>query len=172
MVWYGKDGDKTKWRPLFDFRREGLKSLDRYDQFKTSYGNIRRISSNGVMPEGAKRLQLTSLESANPYADFEYCGAIYSQRWKTNEIGRERLAKAARVSPQGGKLRYVRYVEDFPVIPITDRWESMQIGTELNYVVQTSESVIERCLLMTTDPSDLVLDPTCGSGTTAFVAEK
>ena len=124
------------------------------------------------MPEGAKRLQLTSLESANPYADFEYCGAIYSQRWKTNEIGRERLAKAARVSPQGGKLRYVRYVEDFPVIPITDRWESMQIGTELNYVVQTSESVIERCLLMTTDPSDLVLDPTCGSGTTAFVAEK
>jgi adenine-specific DNA-methyltransferase len=69
-------------------------------------------------------------------------------------------------------IQYKRFLADFPVVPVDDRWESMQIGKELMYVVQTAERIIERCLLMTTDPGDLVLDPTCGSGTTAFVAEK
>ena len=172
LIWYGKDRNKTKWNPLFEFRKGGQKSLERYDLFRTEIGEIRRFSSGGELPEGGKRLQLTSLESANPYENFEFHGATYAQRWKTNETGRKRLSKADRIVRQGAKLRYARYVEDFPVIPVTDRWESMQIGTQLTYVVQTSESAIERCLLMTTDPSDLVLDPTCGSGTTAFVAEK
>ena len=69
-------------------------------------------------------------------------------------------------------IRYKRMMDDFAVLPITDRWESLQIGTGLTYVVQTSSSVVERCILMTTDPGDLVLDPTCGSGTTAYVAEQ
>ena len=172
LIWYGKDQNKTKWNPLFEFRKEGQKSLQRYDQFRTRTGEIRRLSPDGEVPDGGKRLQLTSLESANPYEYFEFRGMNYSQRWKTNNTGRKRLSKTDRIVPQGKKLRYIRYVEDFPVIPITDRWESMQIGTELTYVVQTSESALERCLLMTTDPGDLVLDPTCGSGTTAFVAEK
>ena len=73
---------------------------------------------------------------------------------------------------QGTTIRYKRYADDFPVIPLTDRWSSVQVGTELSYVVQTAEKVIERCMLMTTRPGDLVLDPTCGSGTTAFVSEK
>jgi adenine-specific DNA-methyltransferase len=72
----------------------------------------------------------------------------------------------------GSVLRYRRFVDDFRVIPLTDRWDSVQLGTEKNYIVETSSSVIQRCLLMTTDPGDLVLDPTCGSGTTAYVAEQ
>ena len=172
LIWYGKNRNKTKWNPLFEFRKEGQKSLERYDRLRTKTGKMTKFSSDGKSPESGKRLQLTSLESANPYEDFEFQGKTYSQRWKTNDIGRKRLSKADRIIPQGTKLRYARYVEDFPVVPVTDRWESMQIGTELTYVVQTSESTIERCLLMTTDPGDLVLDPTCGSGTTAFVAEK
>jgi adenine-specific DNA-methyltransferase len=84
----------------------------------------------------------------------------------------QKLVAARRVYVAGNKLRYIRFVDDFPVIPITDRWESMQIGTGLIYVVQTSPSVAARCLLMATDPGDLVLDPTCGSGTIAYVAEQ
>ena len=72
----------------------------------------------------------------------------------------------------GSVVRYRRFVDDFPVISLTDRWESIQLGVELAYVVQTSSQVVQRCLLMATDPSDLVLDPTCGSGTTAYVAEQ
>ncbi len=72
----------------------------------------------------------------------------------------------------GSVIRYKRFADDFEVVPITDRWESTQIGTQRVYVVQTANSVIQRCILMTTDPGDLVLDPTCGSGTTAYVAEQ
>ena len=82
------------------------------------------------------------------------------------------MSRAGRISTTGRRLNSLRYVDDFPVIPVTDRWESMQIGTELTYVVQTAPTAVQRCILMTTDPGDLVLDPTCGSGTTAYVAEQ
>jgi adenine-specific DNA-methyltransferase len=86
--------------------------------------------------------------------------------------GLTRLATAGRLRPAGKSICYLRYVDDFSVVPVNDRWESVQLGTGLIYVVQTGPKVIERCLLMTTDPGDLVLDPTCGSGTTAYVAEQ
>jgi adenine-specific DNA-methyltransferase len=73
---------------------------------------------------------------------------------------------------EGSTLRYKRYADDFAYVPINDRWESMQIGRVRDYVVQTAESVVERCILMATDPADIVLDITCGSGTTAFCAEE
>lgn len=90
--------------------------------------------------------------------------------------GLQRLSRTNRLATSGGLPNYKRYVEDFPVYPITDEWDDTAIagfsGQEKVYVVQTAERVIERCMLMTTDPGDLVLDPTCGSGTTAYVAEK
>lgn len=92
--------------------------------------------------------------------------------WKTTINGLNILAKADRITPGIKTINYKRFLEDFSVLPITDRWESLQIGTGLIYVVQTSSSVVERCILMTTDPGDLVLDPSCGSGTTAYVAEQ
>ena len=87
-------------------------------------------------------------------------------------MGGLRLDRANRVVKQGQTVWYKRFVNDFSVLPLDDRWESVQIGRELTYVVQTASGVIQRCILMTTDPGDLVLDPTCGSGTTAYVAEQ
>ena len=176
LVWYARDKSKVKWHQLYVERLAGNTSLDRYDMVEEQAGTLRRLtpkeSKFGELPRGTRRLQLTSLESANPFFDFEYQGRIYSQRWKTNHDGLSRLTAANRIQATGNRLRYKRYVEDFAYVPVTDRWESVQIGTGLKYVVQTSPLVIERCLLMTSDPGDLVLDPTCGSGTTAYIAEQ
>ena len=109
---------------------------------------------------------------ANPTFPFEFKGKTYVQKWKTNLEGLQKLNIANRIVSTSNKLNSIRYVDDFPVIPLTDRWESMQIGTELLYVVQTAPTAIQNCLLMTTDPGDLVLDPTMGSATTAYVAEQ
>jgi len=86
-----------------------------------------------------------------------------------------RLVLAGRVIALGNTLEYVRYLDDFPVSPINNAWTdtiTSGFADPKNYIVQTATRVIERCLLMTTDPGDLVLDPTCGSGTTAYVAEQ
>ncbi len=99
-----------------------------------------------------------------------------SSHWKTHKLGVERLARADRVIPSGRVLKYKRFRDDFPVYPIVNIWNDTSTGGSSTdpriYVVQTVSKVIERCILMTTDPGDLVLDPTCGSGTTAFVAEQ
>jgi len=175
ILWYSKSPDQLKTRQLFWLKTAGETSLERYDLVSDELGSTRAITHQERLTglaDGVKRSQLTSLESANPTFDFEFEGTVYSQRWKTNLIGLSHIGRAGRAKLAGKTLRYLRHVEDFPVVPITDRWESMQIGTELSYVVQTSTSVIQNCMLMATDPGDLVLDPTCGSGTTATVAEQ
>ena len=141
-------------------------------------GTTTRIRPN-ESPNGI-RCQLTSLASARPKGEgdlhnFRFQGHEYSPgagTFKSNLQGLMRLGGAGRIRQSARTLRYIRRVDDFPVIPIHDRWESVQLGTGLTYVVQTSAKVIERCILMSTDPGDLVLDPTCGSGTTAYAAEQ
>ena len=176
VLWYAKDTSATKVRQLFASRQSGDTSLERYDLVHLGSGAFRRISPEerltGILPDGASRCRHVALESANPTFEFEFQGNAYSQRWKTNLDGLQRLARAARVATTGRRLNSLRYYDDFPVIPVTDRWESMQIGTGLTYVVQTAPAAVQRCILMTTDPGDLVVDPTCGSGTTAYVAEQ
>ena len=117
---------------------------------------------------------MVSLVSGDQPVTFQ--GKEYSTRsgthWKTRPEGNARLVKANRVSRMGTTIRYKRFLGDLRVIPITERWESMQLGVQRSYIVQTSNEVVKRCILMTTDPGDLVLDPTCGSGTTAYVAEQ
>lgn len=96
-------------------------------------------------------------------------------RWKTNETGMQRLKRSGRLEASASGLYYVRYFDDFSVFPETDIWSDTGIAgftSDKQYVVETSTKVIERCILMTTDPGDLVIDPTCGSGTTAYVAEQ
>ena len=176
VLWYTKDTNVTKVRQLFSARQSGDTSLERYDLVHLNSGAFRRITPEerltGILPDGARRCRHVALESANPKFDFEFQGNVYSQRWKTNREGLQKLVRAGRVATTGRRLNSLRYYDDFPVIPATDRWESMQIGTELTYVVQTAPAAVQRCILMTTDPGDLVLDPTCGSGTTAYVAEQ
>ena len=94
--------------------------------------------------------------------------------WSTTDSGMVRLNKADRLMPNGINMAYRRFLEDSPVIPIVASWRDTGSGfmSDKVYVVQTNTKVIERCILMATDPGDLVLDPTCGSGTTATVAEQ
>ena len=176
VLWYAKNYDEIKLRQLYAPRQIGDTSLERYDIVQFRNGAFRRITSeerlSGVLPDGGRRSRHVALESANPTFEFEFQGQTYVQRWKTNLTGLRNLSRAGRISTTGRRLNSLRYVDDFPVIPVTDRWESMQIGTELTYVVQTAPTAVQRCILMTTDPGDLVLDPTCGSGTTAYVAEQ
>lgn len=182
LIWYARDKSKAKYRQLYLDRQQGDPSLDRYDQIEFSdklWRSLKKIEISGEvqLPEG-RRFQLTSLLSdgaSNEPQEFSYDGEIFAARannhWKTTVEGLSRLRDAGRIVKTGTQLRYKRYVDDFPVIPLSDQWKSTQIGKERNYVVQTAESVIARCILMTTDPGDLVFDPTCGSGTTAYVSE-
>ena len=92
--------------------------------------------------------------------------------WKTNEVGIHRLINADRIGATDKRIGFIRYMDDFPAIPITNLWDDTRGEMNLRYIVQTTTNVVERCLLMTTDPGDIVLDPTCGAGTTAYVAEQ
>ena len=176
VLWYAKSHENTKIRQLYLSRLAGDTSLERYDQVHEQDGDLRRITPEerlfGALPDGARRCRSVALESANPTFGFEFQGAIHKQRWKTNLAGLQNLGRAGRITSTGRRLNSLRYVDDFSVIPLTDRWESMQIGTGLTYVVQTAPAAVRHCVLMATDPGDLVLDPTCGSGTTAYVAEQ
>lgn len=184
ILWYGKEKSLTKYRPLYEERMAGNTSLDRYDMLLLTDGKTRRarqdeIRSN-LIPQGAQRYQLAPLYSEGASSEplgFEFKGKRYFPRsgthWKTSPYpGLRNLSLASRIEEMGTVIRYRRFSDDFPVIPIGDRWESMQIGVKKSYIVETASSVIQRCILMTTDPGDLVLDPTCGSGTTAYVAEQ
>ena len=184
LLVFAKCIDSVKYRQLYVERSRGTLALERYDTILQPDGTTRPISRdeaahNDVIGEGV-RIQLTSLTSARPAGDgdlreFKFNGVTYTPgagTFKTDFVGLRHLSLAGRARPAGRTLRYLRRVDDFPVVPVNDRWESVQLGTGLTYVVQTSAKVIERCLLMATDPGDLVLDPTCGSGTTATVAEQ
>lgn len=184
VVWFAKHKDRVKYRPLYDVRKVGLASLDRYDMLLLSDQTVRRASATEIrsnsFPVDSRRYQLAPLYSEGASSqdqEFEFLGKKYLPRrdthWKTAPYPNlKRLERANRIEAMGSVVRYRRFVDDFPVIPIGDRWDSMQIGVQRYYVVQTSTSVVERCVLMATDPGDLVLDPTCGSGTTAYVAEQ
>src|SRR5581483_8161645 len=117
-----------------------------------------------------------SSTSSGPY---EFEGRVFTQStsgmWKTPPQGMDRLAATKRLLALGNTLRFVSYIDDFAVSPLNNVWvDTVQSGfsEEKLYVVQTNPKVTQRCMLMTTDPGDLVLDPTCGSGTTAYVAEQ
>ena len=183
IVWFGKNKEKIKYRQLYSERAVGHVSSDRYDQIEMENGEERRLNKaelarTGELPVG-KIFQHTSLISSGQSTTdqpFSFQGQVFrpgkANHWKTTVAGLTKLGRIGRVAIGSATIRYKRYLADFAVLPISDRWESLQIGTGLIYVVQTATAVIERCTLMATDPGDLVLDPTCGSGTTAYVAEQ
>jgi adenine-specific DNA-methyltransferase len=183
ILWYAKDLKKILYHQLYEAREAGEKSLDRYDMLMLKDGTTRRLTQEeikkGEIIKEGRRYQLAALYSEGGSTgdhDFEFEGTVYRPRsgthWKTTLDGLRNLAKRNRIEKMGSVIRYRRFVEDFPVIPLTDRWESVMLGTEKLYVVQTSYAVIQRCILMTSNPGDIIFDPTSGSGTTAFVAEQ
>jgi adenine-specific DNA-methyltransferase len=183
LIWYARDRERIKSRPVF---REKLAEGDTSWSCTDFPDGTRRrltreeIHNHRLLQEGARVFQPISMLPAQyrPNQDFpfEFEGVTYQPPkgscWKTDKPGMEKLAAARRLYPSGNTLRYVLYHSDYPVARVTNLWADTGGADDQIYVVQTHTEVIKRCLLMTTDPGDLVLDPTCGSGTTAFVAEQ
>lgn len=183
ILWFTKDHEFSKHHDLFVERESGEKS--RYSSIELSDGSRRGIRAEekddpGLVPAGSRPFALMDLASSGYTAscifDYEYGGRSHrpasGKSWKTTKGGLDGLARAGRLSDSGRTLRYVLYLDDFPVTKLPALWADTTGELDKSYVVQTHTRVIERCLLMTTDPGDLVLDPTCGSGTAAYVAEQ
>jgi len=181
ILWYAKDKKKIKYNQLFKSKSIGSAGASKYVSLKLVNGFCRPItalekSNTDSLPESASAFRLDNLTSqGNPVVKFEFQGLNYQGSWKTNSDGMRRLSLSDRITASKTTLNYVRYIKDFMAFPITTYWPTGGIQSRSDpkmYVVQTATRAIERCLLMTTDPGDLVLDPTCGSGTTAYVAEQ
>jgi len=183
LVWYAKDINKLKYNQLYIQKEFGGEGAEAYGKAEFANGSRRSLTraerETGFQPSGARIYRLDNLTSQSPGTRYEVSvdGKVFFPKgyWKTEVALMPRLVKARRVSPGDDNLYYVRFIEDFPAFPIANSWDDTSIAgfaSDKRYVVETSTKVIERCLLMTTEPGDLVLDPTCGSGTTAFVAEK
>jgi adenine-specific DNA-methyltransferase len=182
LVWYGVEKDRTKYRSLFT--AQSVEGDWHYEWAEDVDGTVRRLSRPETMDhrliEGSPRLfRLKSLEPSGPMAsgmfDFEFEGKTYrppKNGFGTTPEGMARLAAAGRIGVDGYRLGYKLYTDDSAVSPLTSPWPDTIGPRDKVYAVQTSAKVVERCMLMTTDPGDLVLDPTCGSGTTAYVAEE
>jgi adenine-specific DNA-methyltransferase len=183
ILWYAKDRQRHKYRDLFVERESGDKS--RYASVELPDATRRPLTSaersgEVPLPAGSKVFADMDLASSGytPTCiyDFEYNGRVYQtssgKSWKTTRDGMSQLATARRITDAGQTIRYVLFFGDFPVTKLSNAWQDTTGEQDKIFVVQTHTKVIERCLLMTTDPGDLVLDPTCGSGTTAYVAEQ
>lgn len=183
ILWYAKDRTIHKFHDLFVGRETGEKS--RYSSVELADGTRRSLTQEekadpSMLPQGSRPYADMDLASSGYTASctfpFTFQGKTYStssgKSWKTTAEGMERLGWAGRITDSGKTIRYILFHDDFPVTKLTNSWTDTTGELDKDYVVQTHTKVIERCVLMTTDPGDLVLDPTCGSGTTAYVAEQ
>ncbi|MCX7765010.1 MAG: DNA methyltransferase, partial [Bacteroidia bacterium] len=183
LLWYAKEKSSIKYRPIF---------LDKDISLSEEFQKLQ-------LPDGTKRTLLPSEARGTIFLSFdllifkstdlqsrsgtpttrvpiELMGRRFFPRkeagWRTNERGMRRLIQADRIMVEGSTIRYIHYLDDFPKSKLTNVWWDTMGEPERLYAVQTNVKVVERCILMTTDPGDLVFDPTCGSGTTAYAAEK
>ena len=173
LLWYAKNRNTAKFRKLFLERSANPIDYQYIEMADTCRRSLTAEERRGTISQPVGRLySTTSLESANPLWNFTYRKLTYNQRWKTNQTGLSRLAYSNRLSAEGRTLRYARFFDDYPVRELQDVWSDTMGERYIAYVVQTNATIVQRLILMTTDPGDLVLDPTCGSGTTAYVAEQ
>ena len=181
ILWYSKDRERGKFRRLYVEKMLGedstFKGIELEDRTRRSMTKSERENPLSL-PAYSKPLRVLPLHSQgagdNQRREFEgkKWGIPNTAHWRHSQEGFARLSKTGRIQSGKSALEAIYYFDDFGVSEITTTWNDT--GPEINkdYVVQTSTKIIERCLLMTTDPGDLVLDPTCGAGTTAYVAEK
>jgi adenine-specific DNA-methyltransferase len=186
VIWYASDFDRLKYREIYKSRNLTEEDTGRFTIAELADGGKVSVSSLPQLPSDTRLIAPDPLQSASmgrekgegaaSWFAVKVAGRSFlpsaESRWKTNEDGFRRLLAADRVLDQKNTIRYARYFDDFEVAAISNIWADLAGAADKIYVVQTTTKVIERCLLMTTDPGDLVLDPTCGSGTTAYVAEQ
>lgn len=183
LIWYSKNSELIKFRRLF--LGQSIADDSHMNHVRLIDGSYRAMtedeqSNPSILPAGAKPFRFSTMSSSGftPSCTFpfEFKNKMYKlnagKSWRTNLNGMQRLARLSRLIPTNTYLNYVQYFDDFPFIEINNNWADTHAKQGKEYVVQTADKVIQRCILMTTDPGDLVLDPTCGSGTTAFVAEQ
>jgi adenine-specific DNA-methyltransferase len=194
LIWYAKTKSAMKFRDAWLLKARGQAGFSEYSRIECPSLDRRimtreeRADVDGLLKGGRVYRQdnLTSQsmgrekgEGAASWFPVVLEGREFrpslANRWKTNEEGMRRLGFARRLEARGSSLSYVRFLEDFPAVSVNNIWGDVKFSSRAEdkmYIVQTSARTVQRCVLMTTDPGDLVLDPTCGSGTTAYVAEQ
>ena len=188
LLWYAKDRETMKYRQLYMQWNERTSDplLKSYTQVELTDGTRRRMTKEerenpALLPFDSRRFRevLASSQTAGGSTnEYEFAGKTYtpaqSRGWKASIDGLNRLAKQERLIGTRTTLNYIRYAIDFPGRGMTNLWtDTTASGSSgRRYVVETNPKVVQRCMLMTTDPGDIVLDPTCGGGTTAYVAEQ
>jgi adenine-specific DNA-methyltransferase len=186
LLFYAKDSASLKFRQLYRLKELGGAGTGEYQYIELEGGLARRLQEEEIRDYQTARSRgrvysSDNLTSQRPPGDFPVDFQDRTFRpgagfWKTGKLQFPRLLRAMRVLPTGSTLKYKRFLEDFPVMPIANMWEDTSSGASSadpkRYVVQTTSRVLQRCILMATDPGDLILDPTCGSGTAAYVAEQ
>ena len=190
LLWYSRGNERLKSRSLFRRLVLGESGATRYTKLKRVDGEVCNVVALGdagveqALNDGAKYFTDQGLTSRSGSATTAFAVDFQGRQyypsvggWRTSESGMMRVKYADRVLKTQSRLRFQKNFEDFGAIALTNNWDDVSGGVQSRndpkvYVVQTATRIIERCILMTTDPGDLVLDPTCGSGTTAYVAEQ
>ncbi len=182
ILHYAKNKEYCKFKPLF--KAKNWEGDIHWSYLQLLDGSTRTMNLNeknsGVIPNDAKVFMPLDLRPSGYFSTGDFIYSYQNNKysppqgrcWKTNLVGMDRLNKANRLYKTATKLTYQLFFEDYPVSKETNYWNDTEGAYNAIYVVQTSNEIIQRCLLMATDPGDLVLDPTCGSGTTAYVAEQ
>src|SRR6266540_514113 len=188
VLWYAKSRALVKFRQVYSAREVGGEGASAYIWVELPNGGRRRMTGEEredprSVPEDSRPYTLDNLTSQEYRSEgtfeYEFEGRTFfpgqNAHWKTTKSGLDRLASLRRLQAAGNTLRYVRFADDFGAFPVKNIWTDMGragFAAKKRYVVETVDKLIARCLLLTTDPGDLVFDPTCGSGTTAYVAEE
>ena len=182
ILHYAKNKEYCKFKPLF--KAKNWEGDIHWSYLQLLDGSTRTMNlnekSSGVIPNDAKVFMPLDLRPSGYFSTGDFIYSYQNNKysppqgrcWKTNLVGMDRLNKANRLYKTATKLTYQLFFDDYPVSKETNYWNDTEGAYNAIYVVQTSNEIIQRCLLMATDPGDLVLDPTCGSGTTAYVAEQ
>ncbi len=182
LLWYSKSRDQTKFRRLYEKRSLTGAGGSGFDYVELQDGSTRRLSEEeqsdpSKLPSGSRVFSLNPLfsQKSGPNDPVEINGKSFpsgGNSWKVSPASIPKIYEMGRVVITGTRLRFKRYQNDFDWVPLSNLWTGLSGAADKVYVVQTNTEVIKRCVLMTTDPGDLVLDITCGSGTTAYVAEE
>ena len=183
IVWYAYDKNKVKYNQLF--KEKDVQGDAPWKWLELADGTRRRLkkeemNNHAILPKKSRVYRTADLRPAGFNAscvyDFEFNGKIFSppgnSSWITSEERLKNVANKGYLQDNGNTLERIIFLDDFPIQPLMNNWHDTVGAINKKYVVQTSEEVIKRCILMSTDPGDIVFDPTCGSGTSAFVSEK
>jgi adenine-specific DNA-methyltransferase len=194
LLWFAKDKAALKFRTPLEPKERGQSGFVEYSRVELADTTRRTMTAEeksgaSSVPAAARIYRQDNLtsqslgrdkgEGAASWFPVQVKGFAFrpsmTSRWKTNESGMRRLGCASRFEPRGSSLSYVRFLNDFLAVAVNNIWSDVKFSSrseDKTYIVQTSARTVQRCILMSTDPGDLVLDPTCGSGTTAYVAEQ